>query len=442
MRQSTLFTKTRREAPSDEVSLNAKLLIRGGFIHKEQAGIYSFLPLGLRVLKNIENIIREEMNAVGGQELLLTALQAKEPWEKTGRWSDEVMDVWFKTNLKNGTELGLGATHEEPLTEIMIDHIRSYKDLPVYAYQFQTKFRNEMRAKSGILRTREFVMKDMYSFNAGEDDFKTFYETVADAYMRIYSRVGLGERTYRTFASGGSFSKFSDEFQTLTEAGEDHIYIDKEKKIAINDEVYTDEIISELGLEKEKLIKEKAVEVGNIFPLGTKYSEALGLTYKDETGEEKAVYMGCYGIGPARLMGAIVECFSDEKGIVWPVSIAPFAVHILMLQTDNDEIRSRAEELYNELSKRGVDVLLDDRSVGAGEKFSDSDLLGIPHRIALGKRSLESGKYEYTKRGSENIEEIELDELLEKLEMYGKKVKKKPEKKDPAKPWFSVLLSA
>jgi len=421
MRQSQLFTKTRRDAPADEISKNAKLLLRGGFIHKDFAGVYSYLPLGLRVLKNIEQIIREEMDAIGGQELLLAGLQSKESWEKSGRWNDEVLDVWFKTTLKNGTELGLATTHEEPLTRLMVDHIRSYKDLPVYPYQFQTKFRNEKRAKSGIMRTREFIMKDLYSFNRDEAEFRVFYEQCAEAYMRIYTRAGLGDVTYRTFASGGSFSKFSDEFQTVTEAGEDTIYIDKEKGIAINEEVYTDEVIKELKLTKDSLKKVRAIEVGNIFPLGTKFSDALGLTYKDENGDSKLVYMGSYGIGPARLMGAIAETFSDEKGIYWPEHVAPFRAHVIMVQPENKMQRALAEETYSKLLEAGIDTLLDDRLVGAGEKFADSELIGIPHRITIGKRALETEKVEYTYRSSETPESVGLKELMEKLSTHDKK---------------------
>ncbi|MEX0933445.1 MAG: aminoacyl--tRNA ligase-related protein [Candidatus Paceibacterota bacterium] len=423
MRQTQLFTKTRRDAPADEVSQNAKLLLRGGFIHKEFAGVYSYLPLGLRVLKNIENIIREEMNAIGGQELLLAGLQSKEPWEKSGRWNDDVLDVWFKTKLKNGTELGLATTHEEPLTNLMVDHIRSYKDLPAYPYQFQTKFRNEKRAKSGIMRTREFIMKDLYSFNRNEKEFRVFYEQCAEAYMRIYARVGLGDVTYRTFASGGSFSTFSDEFQTVTEAGEDTIYVDTEKKIAVNEEVYTDEVLQELKLTKDTLKKVRAVEVGNIFPLGTKYSEVLGLTYQDENGESKPVYMGSYGIGPARVMGAIAETFSHEKGIYWPESVAPFTVHVLLLQPEDEAQRTLAEEMYTMLTEAGIDALLDDRLVGAGEKFAESELIGIPHRIIIGKRALETKKVEYTYQPFETSEALDLNEVIEKLSTHDKETK-------------------
>ena len=398
MRQSQLFTKTRKEVPTDEVSKNAQLLIRAGYIHKEMAGVYAFLPLGLRVLNNIIAIIREEMNNIGGQELMLTALQNPELWKKTARWDDTAIDVWFKTELKAGGELGLGTTHEEPLTALLTEYISSYKDLPAYIYQFQTKFRNELRAKSGIMRVREFVMKDMYSFSKNEEEFREFYETCAKAYERVFARAGIGDRTYRTFASGGSFSKFSDEYQMLCDAGEDIIHVHKEKKIAVNKEVYTDDILSELGLAKAELTEEKAIEVGNIFPLGTRFSEAFGLAYTDENGNTIPVVMGCYGIGPGRLMGAIVEALSDDKGIVWPGSVAPFAVHLVALNTENDEVRDYADTIYTALRERGVEVLYDDRPLRAGEKFADSDLIGIPYRVVVSEKTKEQNAFEVVER--------------------------------------------
>lgn len=400
MRQSELFTKTRREAPKDEVSKNAGLLIRAGYIHKEMAGAYSFLPLGLRVLDKIMGIIREEMNAIGGQEIHLTALQDPEPWQKSGRWADDAIDVWFKTKLKNGTEVGLGSTHEEPLTRLMKQHITSYKDLPLYVYQIQTKFRNELRAKSGLMRVREFKMKDLYSFSADTSGHETFYERSKVAYKNIFDRVGLGERTYITFASGGSFSKYSHEFQTVSDAGEDTVYIDEKKKIAVNKEVYTEKVLDDLKLKKEELTEIKSIEVGNIFSLGTRFSLALGLMYKDETGTDKPVVMGSYGIGPERLMGTVVEVLSDEKGIVWPESVAPFRVHLIDLSQGNDKIREYAEELYTMLEEQGVEVLYDDRSVRAGEKFADSDLLGIPYRAVISERTMTEGKIEIIERAS------------------------------------------
>lgn len=413
MLQSVLFTKTRKEVPSDEVSKNAQLLIRGGFIHKEMAGVYTYLPLGLKVLKKVENIIREEMNTIGGQEILLTTLQESEIWKASNRWDDEMVDNWFKTKLKGGNELGIANTHEEPLAKLLTNHIKSYKDLPVYIYQIQNKFRNELRAKSGIMRGREFLMKDLYSFSKTEEEHKEFYEKTAEAYMKIFNRVGLGGKTYRTFASGGSFSKFSDEFQVLSEAGEDIIYIDEEKRIAVNKEVFTDEVLKELNLEKEKLIEKKSIEVGNIFSLGTKYSEAEGLLYKDEKGESKPVIMGSYGIGLGRIVGTVVETLSDESGVVWPESIAPFKLHLIEAQSKNQEVKEKAFNLYNKLLKNNIEVLYDDRNIGTGQKFADSDLLGIPYRIIISERNIGTGKIEFVNRFTKETKEILEDELFE-----------------------------
>jgi len=407
MRQSHLFTKTRKEAPKDETAKNAQLLIRAGYIHKEMAGVYTLLPLGLRVVKKIEHIIREEMNKISGQEITLTALQDKALWEKTNRWDDEVVDNWFKTSLKNETELGLAFTHEEPITQMMKDHIHSYNDLPKCVYQFQTKFRNELRSKSGIMRGREFVMKDLYSFSRNEDEHNDFYEKSKAAYLKVFKRVGLGDSTYITFASGGVFSEFSHEFQTITDAGEDTIYLDETKKIAVNEEVYTDDILEKLDLDKVALVEKKAVEVGNIFSLGTKFSKPLELTFMDEQGKPQPVIMGSYGIGVGRLMGTVVEVLSDEKGIVWPKSIAPFSVHIITLNTDNDDVVKQAEDFYESLKNQGIDVLYDDRNKQAGEKFADADLLGIPYRITVSNRALEAGVYEVVERATGNVTTIE-----------------------------------
>lgn len=388
MRQSLLFTKTRKDAPKDEVSKNAQLLIRAGFVHKEMAGVYSYLPLGLRVMNKIVGIIREELNGIGGQELSLTALQDKNLWEKTNRWSDEVLDIWFKTALKNGTEVGLGTTHEEEITNLMKDYIHSYRDLPVYPYQFQTKFRNETRAKSGIMRCREFLMKDMYSFSKDEKSHAEFYEKVKQIYLNIYSRFGLGKITYLTFSAGGTFSKYSHEFQTLTDAGEDSIFVDEKKMIAVNKEVLNDEVLGDLGLKRSELVEKKAVEVGNIFNLGTKFSDALDLTYSDEKGNKQKVIMGCYGIGPGRVMGTIAEVMSDDKGLVWPESIAPFAIHLISIEDKAGKVKIEADKLYDRLIKKGIEVLYDDRDLRAGEKFADSDLIGIPKRIVISEKTI------------------------------------------------------
>lgn len=398
MKQSQLFTKTKKESPSDEVSLNAELLIKAGFINKEMAGVYSYLPLGLRVIKKIENIIREEMNAIGGIEMRTSIMQNKEVWEKSGRWSDEVVDNWFKTKLKNGGEVGLSFTNEEAYADILKQYINSYKDLPIYPYDFKSIFRNETRSKSGILRGREFYWKALYSFSKDEAEHNVFYEKAKQAYKNIFARSGIGHLTYLTFASGGTFSKFSHEFQTITGAGEDTIYIDENKGIAINKEVYTDEVIESLGLNKESLVENKTVEVGNIFSLGTKFSEPFDLKYKNENGENNMVIMGSYGIGLGRLMGTIVEVLSDDKGIIWPETVAPFKVHLLSLGTDENVI-SKATVLYEELLANNIEVLYDDRTdVSAGEKFADCDLIGIPNRIVVSKRSLADGGYEVKKR--------------------------------------------
>lgn len=415
MKQSQLFTKTRKEAPADEQARNAELLIKAGFIYKEMAGVYSFLPLGLRVIKKIEEIIREEMNAIGGIETRTSVFQTKEVWEKSNRWSDEVVDNWFKTKLANGTELGLSFTNEEAHANILKQYISSYKDLPVYPYDFKTIFRNEVRSKSGILRGREFYWKALYSFSRDDAQHEEFYEKSKIAYKNIFKRVGIGHLTYMTFASGGTFSQFSHEFQALTGAGEDTIYVDESKNIAVNQEVYTDEVLAKLGLTKDTLVEKRAIEVGNIFSLGTKFSTPFDLTYKNEAGEDIPVVMGSYGIGLGRLMGTIVEVLSDEKGIIWPESVAPFAVHLLLLG-DQEEVIGSANDLYKELTSKGVEVLFDDRiGVSAGEKFADADLIGIPTRVVVSARSLKDGGYEIKKRTEEKGRIVSASELIDLL---------------------------
>ena len=413
MRQSQLFTKTRREAPADETARNAQLLIQAGYIHKEIAGVYSFLPLGLKVIKNIENIIREEMNNIGGIEMKTTVLQNKEIWEKSGRWSDDTIDNWFKTKLKNGGEVGLSFTNEEAYSNILKQHISSYKDLPAYPYDFKEIFRNEARSKSGIIRGREFYWKALYSFSKNEAEHNSFYEKSKVAYQNIFERGGIKDLTYITFASGGSFSKFSHEFQTFIDAGEDIIYVDEKKKVAINKEVYNNEVIKSLGLKKEELVEKKAVEVGNIFTLGTKFSEPFDLKYKNEKGEENYVFMGCYGIGLGRLMGTIVEVFADDKGIIWPESVAPFKFHLIEIISNKLEVKETAEKIYKKLGESNV--LYDDRDLRAGEKFADSDLLGMPYQIIISEKNIENNKLELKNRKTgevKMIDESEIDNLF------------------------------
>ncbi len=412
MKQSLLFTKTQRESPSDEVSLNAELLIKAGYVYKEMSGVYSFLPLGLRVLKKIEGIIREEMNRIGGTEMKTSIFQSKDVWDKTGRWDDSVVDIWFKTKLKNGGDLGLSFTNEEAYANILKQHINSYKDLPAYPYDFKEIFRNEARSKSGILRGREFFWKALYSFSKDEEEHNIFYEKAKEAYKNIFKRVGIGHLTYLTFASGGTFSKYSHEFQTLTGAGEDTIYLDENRGLAINKEIYDDEELKFLGLKKEDLIEKKSIEVGNIFSLGTKFTEPFNLTYKDKDGREKLVIMGSYGIGLGRLMGTVVEVLSDDRGIIWPESIAPFKIHLLSLGKD-EKVLQEAENLYKELTQKGIEVLYDDREdVSAGEKFADSDLMGIPFRVIISNRTVTEGGYELKKRTEEKERIVKREELF------------------------------
>ena len=397
MRQSKLFTKTRKEVPADEQALNAKLLIRAGYVAKEMAGAYSYLPLGMRVIEKIKQIVREEMNAIHGQELLMTTLQKKELWEKTDRWDDSIVDVWFKSELKSGGEVGLGWSHEEPIGEMMKNYISSYKDLPISVYQFQTKLRNEMRAKSGVMRGREFLMKDMYSFCADEKSHLEYYESTKPAYMKVYERLGIGEDTFVTFALGGAFTKFSHEFQTICEAGEDVVYLSKEKKIAINEEVLDEEVMKSLGVTKKELVRTKTAEVGNIFNFGQQKATDLELFFKDEKGKKTPVWIGSYGIGVSRLMAVLVEKFADDKGIRWPFSVAPFPFHILDIGK-SEEVRKFALEIYNAMTERGVEVLWDDRDKRAGEKFADADLIGIPYQIIISDRGLSGGEVEFKER--------------------------------------------
>jgi len=345
MRVSKLFTRTSKTAPGDETAKNAQLLIRAGFIHKEMAGVYAYLPLGLRVLENIKRIVREEMNAIGGQEVAMTTLQPRDIWEKTDRWDDKKVDNWFKTKLANGTELGVGLTHEEPIVDAVSGFVRSYKDVPFFVYQIGPKFRNELRAKSGLLRGREFIMKDMYSFSATQEEHEAKYELVVKAYHKVYERLGLGEITYRTYADGGIFTnRLSDEFQTLSSVGEDKVFIDEAKHIGINEEVMTDENLALLGLNRESLVEKRAVEVGNTFHLESKYTDALDVYYTDESGARQSIIMGCYGIGVSRLMGVVAELFADEKGLVWPEAVAPYKIYLVRI--GGDTAVKHADELY------------------------------------------------------------------------------------------------
>lgn len=415
IRLSQLFTKTSKTHPADETARNAQLLIQAGFIHKEMAGVYAYLPLGKRVLDNIAQIVREEMNAIGGFEVQMTALQPRELFEKTDRWDDNKVDNWFKTSLKSGTELGLGLTHEEPIVDALKEYINSYKDLPIFVYQIQAKFRNELRAKSGLLRGREFLMKDMYSFARTQDEHDELYEKAAAAYARVYERLGLGDITYRTYADGGIFtSRFSDEYQTISPIGEDKIFVDEKKRIAVNEEVMTDENLQKVGLKREDLVEKRGVEVGNIFPLETKYTDALDVYYTDEQGQRQKIIMGCYGIGISRLMGMIAEHFADDKGLVWPEAVAPAKVYVARLG-EEAEVVAKADELESVLTAAGIAVIYDDRDERPGKKFADAELLGIPYRIVVSSKTISGAGYELKPRTSETVEQLSLDDIVKKL---------------------------
>ncbi|MDD3292904.1 MAG: His/Gly/Thr/Pro-type tRNA ligase C-terminal domain-containing protein [Candidatus Pacebacteria bacterium] len=391
MKQSNLFTKTIKENPKDEKSLNAQLLIRAGFIDKLSSGVYTFLPLGLKVVKNIEKIVRQEMDSIGAQEILMPSLHPKENWEITGRWGVKEM---FKIKDE---EMGLGWTHEEIITPLMKKHILSSKDLPKYVYQIQAKFRNEPRAKSGLLRGREFLMKDLYSFHETEKDLDDYYEKVKEAYFKVYERCKL--KTYLTLASGGTFSEYSHEFQAITSAGEDIIYICENCGLAINKEIKKDVCPN---CNNDKFKEEKAIEVGNIFKLKTKYSEPFQM---------KNTLMGCYGLGITRLMGSIVETYNDEKGIIWPNNVAPFSIHLIDLENSK-----KAEEIYEILQNQNYEVLYDDRTEKtAGEKFNDCDLIGTPLRIVVSKKTGED-MVEIKKRGEDQTQLINIKELIKNVE--------------------------
>lgn len=410
MLQSKLFTKTVKESPKDELSFNAQLLIRAGFIDKLSAGVYSFLPLGLRVYSKVCSIIREEMDAIGGQEILMPALSPKENWEKTGRW--ESLDVLFKVSGIDEKEYALGATHEEVISPLVRKFILSYKDLPLYVYQIQTKFRNELRAKAGLMRGREFQMKDLYSFSASQEDLDRFYELVKQAYFKIFSRLGLGEITYLTYASGGSFAKYSHEFQTVCQAGEDFIYICDKCRVAINKEIISEQTACPICGRKD-FREEKAVEVGNIFKLGTKYTSPFEVKYTDSQGKANDVVMGCYGIGPSRVIGTVVQVSHDEKGMIWPEEIAPFKVHLISIfgKSKKDEISKKAFEVYELLQQFGADVLYDDREdVSAGAKFTDADMIGCPWRLVLSEKTLAEDAIEVKERkgGSERLVKLNM----------------------------------
>jgi len=407
MKYSELLLNTRKESSKETESINADLLTRANYIDQVMAGVYTYLPLGLRVIKKIEGIIREEMNATGGQEILMPVLHPAENWKKTGRW--ETLDDLFRfTSFYSKNEYALGPTHEEIVTPLAKKYITSYKDLPLYLYQIQDKFRDEKRAKAGLLRGREFLMKDLYSFHTSEKDLGEYYEVQKEAYKKIYDRAGIADKTYLTFASGGSFSKYSHEFQTESASGEDLVYLCEKCRVGINKEIIDDQDTCPI-CGKSDFKEIKAIEVGNIFKLGTKYSTPFDLSFVDSDNEKKPVHMGCYGIGLGRLMGTIVEVSHDEKGIIWPKSVAPFQVVLVSL--GDEKVQKEAEKIYKDMVTRGVEVVWDDRDESAGTKLADADLLGVPLRVLVSKKTLDNDSVELKLRSTDKVEMVRIDKL-------------------------------
>jgi prolyl-tRNA synthetase len=413
MLQSHLFYKTTREKSADVESVSHDFLTRAGFVDQLMSGVYTYLPLGLRVLKNVENIIRKNMIDAGGQEILMPVLQPKENWMKTGRWN--TLDVLFKVNASGDREYALGPTHEEIISPLAKKNILSYRDLPFSLFQIQTKFRDELRAKSGILRTREFLMKDLYSFHESQEDQDKYYEKMIKVYFNVFKEAGIGKETYITFASGGSFSKYSHEFQMVTDAGEDIIYICNKCKTAINKEIKNETPVCP-KCSSDNFIEKKAIEVGNIFHLGTKFSLPFDLKYKDKDGIEKPVIMGCYGIGLSRMIGAVVEANHDDKGIIWPKSLSPFLVHLIELKSASQKVKATALKIYQDLQKQGIQVLYDDRAdKSPGEKFAEADLIGIPYRIVVSEKTLAKNSVEIKERNKNSVKLVKAKDLIKIL---------------------------
>lgn len=408
MLQSQLFTKTLKQPPKDEISPSSKFLIQGGFVDKLMAGVYTFLPLGFLVFKKIENIIREEMLALGAQEIFMPSLTPKNIWEQTGRWSTFTDLYKFKDVSKK--DLALAATHEEIITPIVKKYVNSYRDLPLAVFQIQNKFRSELRVKAGLIRGREFIMKDLYSFHCNLTDLDKYYNKVIEAYFKIFNRVGIGKVTYLTLASGGAFSKYSHEFQTISESGEDTIYLCPHCQIAVNKEIKNEQKICS-KCQKKDFQEKKGIEVGNIFKLIDRFSRPFNLTYRDEKGQDQIVYMASYGIGLGRLMATIVEINHDEEGIIWPKTVTPYQLHLIDIEN-----KKTSNNFYQKLTKEGFKVLYDDRNLSAGEKLKDADLIGINVRLVASRRLKDKLEIKYRSEKTTKINDFKT--TINKLKYY------------------------
>lgn len=407
MKQSKLFIKTLKLPPKDAVSISHKYLVQAGFVDMLMAGVYTYLPLAWRVIGKISNIIREEMNAYDAQEMLMPALQSKNIWEETGRWSGSLSDVMYQFKDRSGKDIGLAATHEEVIYDIVRRNINSHRNLPLAVYQIQNKFRNEVRVKGGIMRGREFCMKDLYSFHISEEDLDDYYKKMITAYKKVYSRCGLDAKIIE--ASGGVFTEnYSHEFQVISEAGEDKILYCSKCDYGQNTEIAKLKEGDKCPNCSDLLKEGKSIEVGNIFQFGDKYAKDMNGYVTDASGVKKPILMASYGIGISRLVATIVEIYNDKKGIIWPEAVAPFDVHLLSLGRNDD-----AEKYYKILKDNNIEVLYDDRDISAGEKFADSDLIGIPYRMVISNKT--SDKIEIKERKSDSVVVQTLDSFIKKF---------------------------
>lgn len=412
MKQSMMFIPTLRENPKDAEALSHKLMLRGGYIKQTAAGVYTYLPLSYRIIKKIESIVREEMDALECSELLMPALQPSDLWKESGRW-DAYGPELMRLNDRNNRDFCLGPTHEEVITFVVREYLNSYKKMPLALYQIQTKFRDEMRPRFGLMRGREFIMKDLYTFHTNDKDLDKWYDGIRDAYFRIFDRCGLKTRLVVS-DTGQMGGKESAEFMVLSEVGEDTIVYSDESDFAANYEVFELDEGAPSPDGKGKIKHAKGIEVGNIFKLGTRYSSTMNAFFIDEKQKKLPIIMGCYGLGISRVLMAVIEQYSDGNKVVWPKELTPFDVHIIPVNTKNEDQVNAANKIYKELKEAGFDCLIDDRNERAGVKFNDSDLIGIPNRIIVGK-GINEGKVEFVDHSTGVKEELLLEDVIKRI---------------------------